>query len=205
MRIQQLTLVFLDDRISLARLRRFVAAFAIIVGAVALVVALTPLADLLLEHVFALSGSLRDQARLALLGLAPFAPLAVIRTHLYSAALRFGRARLVWVGTTIGVGGVLLLSLVFLSTGALTGALVTAVAVSVAAALETGFLVVATGRALRSDIRAARDPAQIASYAHLTRFFGPLLFAAFLPTVTPPIISAALARAPDPELSIAAV
>ncbi len=205
MRVQQLTLVFLDDRISLARLRRFVAGFALIVGAVALAVALTPLADLLLEHVFALRGPLREEARLALLGLAPFAPLAVVRTHLYGTALRFGRSRLVWVGTTIGVGGVLVLSLVFLTTGALTGALVTAVAVSVAAAAETGFLVVATGRALRVDVRAAPDPAGIAGYAQLTRFFGPLLFASFLPTVTPPIISAALARAPDPELSIVAV
>ncbi len=72
LRIQQLTLVFLEGAASLRELRRFVAMFVAIVSAIALLLALTPLAGLVLEDLFATDGAIRDEAAVSLIALIPF-------------------------------------------------------------------------------------------------------------------------------------
>ena len=203
LRIQQLTLVFLEDQASLWRIRVFVGVFAGLGGVVALLAAFTPIRDLLLDVVFATEGSLRDQTRLALIALVPFPVLAVIRTHLYGTALRINRPRLIWIGTGTGAATVMLVGLGISAVDANAGSPIAAIAVSAGAAAETVVLLWATNRPLQQTLRASQQPAP--EYQALLRFFGPLLFAAFLPTVTTPIINAVLTRGPHPDTSVAAV
>lgn len=203
LRIQQLTLVFLEDQASLWRIRVFVAVFAGLGGVVALLAAFTPIRDLLLDVVFATEGSLRDQTRLALIALVPFPVLAVIRTHLYGTALRINRPRLIWIGTGTGAATVMIVGLGISAVDANAGSPIAAIAVSAGAAAETVILLWATNRPLQQTLRASQQPAP--EYQALLRFFGPLLFAAFLPTVTTPIINAVLTRGPHPDTSVAAV
>ena len=203
MRIQQLTLVFLDDQVSLSRLRRFVALFALLSGAVAVVVAFTPMHDLLLDGVFATSGTLRAESAAALVALAPFPILAIVRTHLYGVALRIGRPRLVWIGTASGAIAVLAVAALVLLVDPTAGSQIAAVAVTAGAAVETLVLVAGTTGSLRRDLNPATQTAP--SYSALLRFFGPLLVAAFLPAITQPVINAILTRAPEPEAGVAAV
>jgi len=204
MRVQQLTLVFLDDRGSLGRLRRFVAVFAILVTLVAVAVALTPLGDLILVRVFAVHGALRAQASAALPLLVAYPALAVMRTHLYGATLRIGRGRLIVASTLAGVVAVVAASAGVTQVGALAGAPAAALAVTLAAALEIAILAGFTQGPLDRTLPARSDRSVAAGYGPLIRFFAPLLVAALLPTVTPPILNAALARAPEPAESIAA-
>lgn len=203
LRIQQLTLVFLEDQASLWRIRVFVGVFAGLGGVVALLAAFTPIRDLLLDVVFATEGSLRDQTRLALIALVPFPVLAVIRTHLYGTALRINRPRLIWIGTGTGAATVMLVGLGISAVDANAGSPIAAIAVSAGAAAETVVLLWATNRPLQQTLRASQQPAP--EYQALLRFFGPLLFAAFLPTVTTPVINAVLTRGPHPDTSVAAV
>ena len=203
LRIQQLTLVFLEDQASLWRIRVFVGVFAGLGGVVALLAAFTPIRDLLLDVVFATEGSLRDQTRLALIALVPFPVLAVIRTHLYGTALRINRPRLIWIGTGTGAATVMLVGLGISAVDANAGSPIAAIAVSAGAAAETVVLLWATNRPLQQVLRASKQPPP--EYQALLRFFGPLLFAAFLPTVTTPIINAVLTRGPHPDTSVAAV
>ena len=203
LRIQQLTLVFLEDQASLWRIRVFVGVFAGLGGVVALLAAFTPIRDLLLDVVFATEGSLRDQTRLALIALVPFPVLAVIRTHLYGTALRINRPRLIWIGTGTGAATVMLVGLGISAVDANAGSPIAAIAVSAGAAAETVVLLWATNRPLQQALRASQQPAP--EYQALLRFFGPLLFAAFLPTVTTPVINAVLTRGPHPDTSVAAV
>ncbi len=203
MRIQQLTLVFLDDQGSLGRLRRFVAFFALLSGLAAAVVAFTPVLDLLLDGVFATTGVLRAESAAALVALAPFPVLAVVRTHLYGVALRIGRPRLVWIGTGAGAVTVIVVAALVLWLDPSAGAAIAAIAVTAGAGVETLVLVVGTTRPLRRDLEPSDGSPP--TYATLLRFFGPLLVAAFLPSVTQPVINAILTRAPEPEASVAAV
>ncbi len=203
MRIQQLTLVFLDDQGSLGRLRRFVAFFALLSGLAAAVVAFTPVLDLLLDGVFATTGVLRAESAAALVALAPFPVLAVVRTHLYGVALRIGRPRLVWLGTGAGAVTVIVVAALVLWLDPSAGAAIAAIAVTAGAGVETLVLVVGTTGPLRRDLEPSDGSPP--TYATLLRFFGPLLVAAFLPSVTQPVINAILTRAPEPEASVAAV
>ena len=203
MRIQQLTLVFLDDQVSLSRLRRFVALFALLSGAVAVVVAFTPVHDLILDGVFATSGTLRAESAAALVALAPFPLLAIVRTHLYGVALRISRPRLVWIGTASGAVAVLAVAALVLLLNPTAGSQIAAIAVTAGAAVETLVLVAGTTGSLRRDLNPGTNAAP--TYGALLRFFGPLLVAAFLPAITQPVINAILTRAPEPEASVAAV
>jgi Na+-driven multidrug efflux pump len=203
MRIQQLTLVFLDDQGSLGRLRRFVALFALLSGLVAAVVAFTPVHDLLLDSVFATTGALRTESAAALVALAPFPVLAIVRTHLYGVALRIGRPRLIWLGTGAGAVAVIVVAAVVLLLDPSAGASIAAIAVTAGAAVETVVLVAGTTGPLQRDLEPSDGSPP--TYTALLRFFGPLLFAAFLPSVTQPVINAILTRAPEPEAGVAAV
>ena len=203
MRIQQLTLVFLDDQESLSRLRRFVALFALLSGVVAAAVAFTPALDVLLDGVFATAGALRAESAAALVALMPFPVLAIVRTHLYGVALRIGRPRLVWVGTCAGAIAVIAVAALVLWLDPSAGAAIAAIAVTAGAAVETLVLVAGTTGPLRRSLGPATDA--VPTYGDLLRFFGPLLVAAFLPAVTQPIINAVLTRTPEPEASVAAV
>jgi O-antigen/teichoic acid export membrane protein len=205
MRIQQMTLVFLDDGVSLARLRRFTATSALIVALLAAIVALTPIRDLVLQRVFSLSGVLESEARAALLALLPLPALAVARPHLYGCAIRLGHTRHVWAGTIVGMGTVILTALVLQLSGTVEGAAVGAFAVSAAALAEVLVMIWLTGPALRRELPSAPDDGAGTEYASMVRFFMPLLFAGFLATVTPPVINAAVARTSTPETSIAAI
>ncbi len=205
LRIQQLTLVFLEDRSSFTRLNRFAAVCAVAVAGAAAVVALTPLLDVVLDTVFTATGALREQARQALIALVAFPPLAVARTHLHGAALRAGQARLVWAGTLSGVLGVVAAGSLLLLSGAATGSLVAAVALVAGAALEFAVLAVLAGRALPGHLPRATATSGDKPYRAMLVFFAPLLFAAFLPAVTPAVVNAGLTRTATPELSIAAV
>ena len=199
LRIQHLTLVFLDGRGSLLALRRFVAVFVAVVSVIALLVALTPLSGIVLERVFATDGKIRDEAAVSLIALIPFPALAVARMHLYGIALREERPNVVWAGT-IGGAIVVLGTAVGLLAAGVDGAAVAAIAVSVGAGLEVVGLALMIDRGGSLRLVSSETPSQRA----LMTFFTPLLFAAFLPAVSTPVITATIARAPDADVSLAA-
>jgi len=205
MRIQQLTLVFLDDRISLGRLRRFTAVAALAAGVLAVVIALTPLRRLVLEQAFALTGDLEHEARQALFALLPLPALAVIRPHLYGCALWMGHARTVWLGTAVGVLAVVVVALALQASGLVSGSAVGGLAVSGSALVEVGLLIWLTAPGLRRGLPVTGHHPPGSEYATMVRFFLPLIFAGFLATVTMPVVNAAVARTPSPETSLAAV
>lgn len=205
MRIQQMTLVFLEDRISLNYLKRFTAATAVVVGGIAAIVALTPISDLILVQLFSLQGNLANEAQAALVALLPLPALAVVRPHLYGCAIRLGRTSHVWAGSAIGLGTVVLTAPVLQASHVIEGAAAGASAITIAALAEVILLTWLTGPALRQELPVSQTTQTPIGYTVLVRFFMPLLFAGLLATLTPAVIHAALARTPTPELSIAAV
>lgn len=203
LRVQQLTLVFLEHRGSLPALRRFIAVLAGVVALATVLIALTPLRDPVIEQAFGTRGALGEEAKRALIWLTPLPPLGVIRTYQYGRLLRVGAVRLVWAGTTTGVVVVLATALALVLSGAVDGAAAAATAVSVGAAVEVALLWRLDARAIRSLEAAAGRPA--ASQREMLQFFVPLLFVAMLPAVTYPLVNATVARAPEPDVSLAAV
>jgi Na+-driven multidrug efflux pump len=77
---------------------------------------------------------------------------------------------------------------------------VAAIAVSVGAGLEVAGLTVITGDLGSLRLVSTEAPSQRA----LMTFFTPLLFVAFLPAVSTPLITATVARSPEADVSLAA-
>lgn len=177
--------------------------FASISGVIAVLVALTPLRDVVLDGVFATTGSLRKQAAAALVALIPFPVLVVVRTYLYGIALRIGRHRVVWMGTFVGAVVVLVTGIGVFAIDPNAGSQIAAIAVSVGSAAEILVLVPATAQPLRRTL--GRTQGRAPKYGVLLGFFAPLLIASLLPVITPLIINTMLTRGPHPETSVAAV
>lgn len=203
LRMQQLTLVFLEGRDALPRLRKFVLFWTALVTFIAAILGWTPAGDLVLDGFFSVRGGLRDQADQALALMVPFAGLLVLRAHLNGAALRLDRPGLVWRATAANLLSVFGVGIGLLVSEVVHGAQIAAIAVTVGAAVEIALLVTLTSGPLRR--MPSMSEGKPAAYREMARFFAPLLFAAFLPAVTQPIINAGMARAAEPSVSIAAM
>lgn len=203
LRIQQLTLVFFDNAKSLAQLRKFVAFWVVLVTAIALIVVIPPVTEALLDSVFSVKGSLKQNAADSLVWLIPLPGLLVLKMHYYGAVLRISRPRLAWYGTGAGAITVVVVAVGLFTTELVHGASMAAIAMVAGTLAEAATLSILSinpikrfeGVASTSDI----------SIKAMAWFFWPLLFAAMLPAGTQPILNAGMARSPEPEVSIAAV
>ncbi|MDP6666602.1 MAG: hypothetical protein QF357_04295 [Dehalococcoidia bacterium] len=203
LRVQQLTLVFFDNPISLWQLRKFVGMWVAGVTLVALLVVLPPVTEFLLAKVFSVTGDLKDNAADALLWLIPLPGLLVLKMHYYGAVYRISRPRLAWFATGAGMVTVIAAAFVLFATDVLQGASIAAAAMTLGTLVETGTLAFLSAGSLR-NFDGAGGAGEV-SQKSLVRFFWPLLFAAALPAGTQPILNAGMARSPEPEVSIAAV
>ncbi len=199
-RIQQLTLVFFDDSSSLPVIRRFVLRWSALSTLLIGVVALTPLNELILGSVFSVEPDVEKQAAAALRALVPLPGLLVVRAHMHGVALRAEKPLAVWTGSIVGSAVVVALAASLILSDAVTGALAGGIAFSSGAAIEVVLLWLMTRRLV--VVGKGKAPVTMAD---MVKFFWPLLVAAIAPSVTQPIISASMARAAEPTVSIAAV
>ncbi len=199
LRIQQLTLVFATSAASLRRVRRFVALLALTSLLVGTLTVATPLGGWLLAGAFGLSGSPLEQASAALGPLVIWIPLACFRTHFHGIMLATGRTGVMWSGIGVSIVAATISTAALLALE-LPPAAAAAGGQSIGVALEDLILFGADRGGYSWPHVASPAP----SYRELARFFGPLLVAALLPSVTIPILHAAMARADDPATGIAA-
>lgn len=199
-RVQQLTLVFLNDTNSLPTIRRFVLRWAGFSTVLIVVIAFTPLNNAILSGVFSVEPDVQRHAASALRALAPFPGLLVLRAHLHGVAFRAEKPLIVWIGTFAGSAAVTVTVITLVTTGAVTGALSGGVAFSAGAAVEVALLLILT-----RGVSFPGSGQRSVTMAEMTKFFWPLLVSALAPTITQPVINAGMARAAEATVSIAAV
>lgn len=200
LRIQQLTLVFSGSRRAQIKVRRFVLKLALTCFVLALLAAVTPIGTWLLVGIYDLSAGPLLQAQAALPALALWAPLACFRTHFYGLMLNAGRAGMMWVGI---VGSLLLAGLLaglLLGSGYVEPAAAAAAGHALAIGVECLYLALVDRRRAHWPDGKTVGPRQL----ELVKFFAPLLVAALLPSVTIPILHAAMSRFSDGAAGIAA-
>ena len=103
LRIQALTLVFVEDNQSWRAVAIFALICAGVVVAITSIVAFTPLSSIIFLDLFRIDKSLANEAMAALKVLTLWGLFSVIRGHLYGVALRFERASLLWLGAATGL------------------------------------------------------------------------------------------------------
>ena len=201
LRIQALTLVFVEDNQSWRAVAIFALICAGVVVAITSIVAFTPLSSIIFLDLFRIDKSLANEAMAALKVLTLWGLFSVIRGHLYGVALRFERASLLWLGAATGLATATLVSLFLYNFFPEFNSRIGAIAVTSAVTLECAVASIGLLVRRKPDLKIARvRPTQ----NRIMRFFIPLLFAALLPSLTFPLINFAMARSINPELSITA-
>lgn len=201
LRIQALTLVFVEDNQSWRAVAVFAASCAAVVVSLISIVAFTPLSSIIFNDLFRIEESLADEAMAALKVLTLWGLFSVTRAHLYGVALRFEKANLLWLGAATGLVTATAVSLFLYNFFPELNSQIGAIAVTSAVILECTVASIGLLTRRKLDLKVGRNrPSQ----RRILFFFIPLLFAALLPSLTFPLLNFAMARSINPELAITA-
>ena len=199
LRIQALTLVFVEDNQSWRAVAVFAASCAAVVVSLISIVAFTPLSSIIFNDLFRIEESLADEAMAALKVLTLWGLFSVTRAHLYGVALRFEKANLLWLGAATGLVTATAVSLFLYNFFPELNSQIGAIAVTSAVILECTVASIGLLTRRKLDLKVGRNrPSQ----RRILFFFIPLLFAALLPSLTFPLLNFAMARSINPELAI---
>ena len=201
LRVQHLTLIFLQDIYSLAALRVFVIRLSIIASVITLIIGMTPLSNFIFGAIFSTDTALQKEAKISFLWMMPVPALMIIKMYLYGIALRIERPRIVWIGLITSVVSICFIatSLLFLD---IQGAQIASISVVFGNLIE--FCLVLISLALISLNLEKSSKHLKLTQLELTKFFAPLLIVAFLPAFSKPFILALVSHTPESKLSLAA-
>ncbi len=187
---------------SFAKLRRFTLATAVILTGIHLLIAATPLFDFVVGRLIDAPMAIREPARIGLLIMTPWTAAIAYRRFLQGVLIRFGRSRLVGVGTAVRLAAIL----VFLATGYLnrwSGIVTATVAVAAGVTVEAIFAILVSRPVLRGPLRNAKPMSQALTLRKLLAFYVPLAATPLVVIFAQPLASAAMSRMPNPIDSLA--
>ncbi|MGH2523973.1 MAG: hypothetical protein ACRDH2_15815, partial [Anaerolineales bacterium] len=185
-------------------LRRFTAHLMLLCTLVHGLVSFTPLFEVVVRGWMGVPESLLEPVRLGMKLMLFWSAAIAWRRFKQGVMIRYGQTRFVGQGTGLrlftSAGIATLLGL----WGRLPGIAVGTLALSLGVLVEAGYAHWATRRLIAEKLSPASTHHPDLSYGELVRFHIPLAASTLLFLLTQPLISAALARLPDPELILAA-
>lgn len=187
---------------SFALIRRFTIAAALVLTAIHLLVAATPLYDFVVGSLLNSPPEIRGPARIGLLIMTPWTAAIAYRRFLQGVLIRFGRSRLVGVGTAVRLATLLIglaLGYAFQWPGIVTATIAVAAGVTV----EAIFAILVTLPVLRGPLREASPRATPLTLRKLLSFYIPLAATPLVVIFAQPLASAAMSRMPNPIDSLA--
>lgn len=196
-----------SDAESWGRVRRFMHKASAALTALHVLIAFTPLFDLLAERVFKVPAEVVEPARLGLRIMTPWTwSIAYRRTH-QGVLIRHERGRVVMLGSAVRLlanVGVYAIGLALTRAGhAPQGIVVGAAAVASGVLAEALFIGACTRALLASHPLPARAVGATLTRADFLRFYVPLALTPLIALATQPIGAAAMARMRDPLESLA--
>ena len=195
------------DMASYQRIRRFMLWTSMILTGFHLLVAFTPLYDLVVRHILGAPQEIIEPARLGLKIMTPWTWSIAFRRFNQGVLIRFGRSRSVGTGTVIRLltdGLVLTLGyLLGRQPGGPSGIVVAASAVAVGVICEAVYAGMVVRPVLRNDLRLAPPVPQELSWSSFAAFYIPLAMTSLLSLIVQPIGSASLSRMPQALESLA--
>jgi hypothetical protein len=184
-----------SDWAAYAKLRRFMLAMAASLTALHVVVAFTPLYDVIAVHVMGAPPEVIEPGRLGFQIMTPWTAAIAYRRFQQGVLIRFERARLVGLGTLVRMlTNVVVLSLGF-AAGRWSGIAVGASAVAAGVVSEALFAHWCVQPVLRERVRPAPVTSTV-TRASFVRFYTPLALTPLVTLLAQPIGAAAMARMP---------
>lgn len=189
------------DRAAFDALRRVMNGLGLALSVLHLLVAATPLFDLLVGTLLEVPHQVREPARLGLLLLLPWTWAIALRRFLQGLLIRHGHSRVVGVGTALRL--VLTTSVLGtgLALGTISGVVVASVALSLGVIAEAGYALWRSRAVIRSLPEQGKEPPLRGR--PFWRFYVPLAMTPLITLVILPVGSAAVARMPQALWSLA--
>jgi hypothetical protein len=195
------TTALADGRLAYLRLRSFAHILAVALTVIHLVVALTPLYALLAGRLMGVQPEVVEASRPGFLLLFPWGAAIGYRRLWQGILIRCRRTAVIPITMGVRVAAGLVVVVIGLLTGAMAGAYVGALALSVGVVSAAACAWFYARPLIRREVLAVRGSAL--GWLELMRFYVPLAMTTLLLLVVRPIVTTGLARAPGPLDSLA--
>ena len=192
------------DVASYNKLRRFMMRSGALLTALHLLVALTPLYDVVVRGVIGAPAEIVEPARLGLLIMTPWTWSIAYRRFNQGLLIRFDQSRAVGVGTAVRLGSNGLVLAVGYAIGSIPGIVVATAAVATGVVSEAVYIGVRVRPVVRGPLAEAPPVEPPLTFREFTAFYVPLALTSLLSLLIQPIGSAALSRMPLALESLAA-
>ena len=188
---------------SFLKVRRFMYAAAGALTLLHILIAFTPLYDIIAGRILGVPDEILAPGRLGLQILTPWTAAIAYRRFMQGVMIRFGKARLVMIGTGLRLITLLATLMLMRSTGA-SGIVVGTTGIAAGVIAEALFSRWAIGPILREQLP-QKDPTQeTVNRKSFLRFYLPLAMTPLLTLFIGPAGAAAMSRMPNAELSLPA-
>ena len=188
---------------SFRKVRRFMYAAAGALTLLHILIAFTPLYDVIAGGILGVPEDIMAPGRLGLQILTPWTASIAYRRFMQGVMIRFGKARLVMIGTGLRLLTLLAVLIIMRSTGA-AGIVVGTTAIAAGVVAEAIFARWAIGPILREQMPAIDPTQDRVNRKSFLRFYLPLAMTPLLTLFIGPAGAAAMSRMPDAELSLPA-
>ncbi|MFK5955506.1 MAG: hypothetical protein QM477_03575 [Planctomycetota bacterium] len=189
---------------SYRKVRRFMYAAAAALTLLHILVAFTPLYDLIAGKIIGVPEDILAPGRLGLQILTPWTAAIAYRRFLQGVMIRFGKARLVMMGTGLRLLVLLTTLTLMRATGSFSGIIVGTTAIAAGVVAEAIFARWAVGPILREQMPQTDTSQERITRKSFLHFYIPLAMTPLLTLFIGPAGSAAMSRMPNAELSLPA-
>lgn len=194
------------DRASYLLLRKFTIHWMILLTGVTVLLAFTPLFDLVVVRLMSVPQEVAVWVKSGLRIMTFWSAAIAWRRFLQGIMIRYGQTRKVAWGTLVRLlsSGGTVVFLAFLSNW--PGVIIGATALMIGVVAEALYATVAVRPILQKELAPGTPPAEglALTYRELTRFHLPLAGTSFLILLVQPLVAFGLARSPRPTISLAA-
>ncbi len=191
------------DAASYFHVRRFMMWAGLVLTVVHGVVAFTPVYDVLMRGIIDAPEAVIEPARLGLMAMLPWTWAIAYRRFQQGVLIRFGRSRLVGVGTIIRLLATVSALLTGYAIGSIPGAAVGAASVSFGVIVEAIYAGIVVRPVLREHVIPAPPESEPLTGRKFAHFYLPLALTPVLTIVSQPIIAWGLSHMPRSEDSVA--
>jgi hypothetical protein len=188
---------------SYQKLRRFMMVLSAILTVIHILIAFTPLYDIVIPGLIDPPAEILEPARVGLQIMTPWTWFIAYRRFNQGVLIRFGHSRAVGIGTGVRLVANLSILATGLVLGTISGIVIATMAVIAGVIVEAVYVGIRIRPVLANQLRKAPQPVAPLNLQRILAFYSPLAMTSLLFLIVNPMGSAAVSRMPDPLPSLA--